>query len=778
MMKRWFTRWRSAPTAIAIEPTKETAVGVVNIALFRDPPFRDGLPVVDSEALLSVEPYAGLIENIKKFADWRTEEFEQVIAPAIKAMADYAGLLPASQSYHHNEGGGALLHALEVGYFTMRLGSGAYYRPMGMLPAYRPKVHRRYQAVLFLAGLFHDIGKLFTDFTVVTKEGTPWNPYDGSLADWAKTNHVDRIFISWAAGRHKKHEARFKGGLNLVLPQRPRSWITDDSEVGSYGADLWRDLEDVLDVNQDDGKLKEFVIQADQQSTVGWMGVNPGSRAEGLAVPVDRYLLDLMRELVGSGKWKCNEKGARLWYVRDPITREEKLFINWILAVRDLSEQIEQHAIPGVPKDANRLADVLVQRSFAEPFEEPNGTLRSYWPFLPERLTKAKGRKKDRPEYGLCVRNPEHFLQSRKMPAIEKAEIGQSILQRLEAQARRSQPKAGDGQGATIEVPPRQEAQSADHLRAARSPLDQAQSAVQRSVPKQRTDRLDDVSAENAQQSTPAQSAEPHFDGATNPCAAQSTVLKTSEGSTKESAQSATQRTHSEQPAAAITPRQNTQPPKATQRAMPVEWKQPFDWIKAVWVNEPSVLFIDGECHCLDVDLLQHELGRWAREQEIEAPQLVHIRQAFAKDKVANLGVGLLGTVWVRKVNAEGQTVRAVWLQGDFYKAFMSEMQEVNNAYHAGAPVTELIDEKKDKSRDGEKPQSLTIEQEVELCEIALELAHGEVSAGGKIRLRVADAMKLLSQFDLKIDDLDEVEFATLQMWMSGGDLLIKKTDT
>ena len=214
MFKKLISKWRAAPLANGTAQVGEPETEVVNIALFRDPPFRQGLPVVGGEQLLLVEPYAGLIDNIKKFADWRVDEYEKAIKPAIVVMANYAGLLPASQSYHHNEGGGALLHALEVGYYAMRLGGEGYYSPMGMLPSYRQRVNRRYQAVLFLAGLYHDIGKLFTDFTVTTKSGVMWNPYNGSQATWAKTNNVDRIFLSWTPQRHKNHEARYKGSLN------------------------------------------------------------------------------------------------------------------------------------------------------------------------------------------------------------------------------------------------------------------------------------------------------------------------------------------------------------------------------------------------------------------------------------------------------------------------------------------------------------------------------------------------------------------------------------
>ena len=430
--------------------------------------------------------------------------------------------------------------------------------------------------------------------------------------------------------------------------------MTDEEEVGDYGRDLWQDLEDVLDEAPANTKINGYVIAADSKSTVGWMGVNPTSRAEGLAVPVDRYLLDLMREWVGTGKWKCNVKGARLWFVKDTQTGEEKLFINWIMAVKDLTSEIELRDIPGIPKDANRLADVLVQRSFAEPFQSPDGSLRSYWPFLPERLTKAKGRKKGRPEYGLCVQNPDHFLQSMRMPSVEKAEIGQSIVLRLEREeAARKQRAAKNGYQAKAHPA---KAQSADQTVAESTDPSKAQSADQTVTESTDPSKAQSavMIAENAIEKTNAQS-----------------VAKPSSGEEQAAPKRKPSNVH-KQVKTEVTSQTRTvdkkTPVKPAPRSVPVEWKQPLDWLKAVYVEEPGVVFVDGEDKCLDVEILQRELARLAKSQHEEEPQLVHIRQAFAKEKVANLGVGMLGTVWVRRVNTEGNTVRSILLQEKFFE--------------------------------------------------------------------------------------------------------------
>tara|TARA_A100001391_G_scaffold203139_1_gene194682 strand:+ start:51 stop:2402 length:2352 start_codon:yes stop_codon:yes gene_type:complete len=783
MIKTFITKLFGRKQTLVVGAQTIAPASVVNIAEYRDPPFRQGLPVIDAADVVQVEPYNGLIKSIRKFADWRNEEFEEVLRPAIEAMADYAGLLPASQSYHHTEGGGALLHALEVGLNALRLGQENYYAPMNMLPSHRAPVNRRYQGVLFLAGLLHDIGKIDTDFLVTDKTGDKvWNPYQCSQVIWARVNQVDRVYLSWNPNRHKNHEARYKGTVARILPKQTIQWITSD-EIGDHGRNLWRDLEDALDDSPKNDRLKQIVVEADQKSTTAWMGVNPGSRAEGLSVPVHSYLLDLMREWVKNGKWKCNVKGGRIWYVRDPKTGEERLLISWMAAVVDLTKEIELRNIPGIPRDANRLADVLIQRSFADPFEDEHGELRNYWPFVPERLVKASPTKKNRPLYGLCVRNPDHFLQAMGLPDPDTAEIGQSVSTRLSKLENKIKQKVKN--------------KRADAHRAKLGPCPEAQSAVQ-SANKTSTAGAEAQSADHTTEQpgttvVEAQSADPKANNASTKSEVAQSAIQSQEADEAnpatipdaEAAETATLRRDASAQSVlkdkegSCTEQTSENDHRANQEAFPKE--TPIEWVSAVQMltdvmsKDPDVLFqtTDKE-DCVNVDLLLRVANSIAEREGQEGLKLLKVRDAFAHKSIAKMGVGMLGTIWVRKENPEGTTVRAISLQTSFAKAVQIKHAELerNNDPGQVQPIEPLDNQLS-------RTTSITPDQEAQLCEAAMEYEATTTTPGGKLRLRISDGEKLLQTYGMTVADLETAKFATMQIWDSkSGYLLIQKTET
>jgi hypothetical protein len=421
---RRLARQKKMPATVTPVPEGPGVREVVNIATFQEPPFREGLPVVEASALLAVPPYSTLLESIEKFSGLRLDERSRFINPVIERMARYANLLPASQFHHHCNGGGALQHALEVALYTMRMSDEHYYRT-DMLPSQRAPVQRRYQAIAFLAGLLHDIGKIISDFVVTDATGREWNPLTHDLYEWAESSKIDRIYLSWNFGRHKRHEARYKGALNRLIPQETREWITDQKLTGNIGREMWADLEDALDPNNSGSRIGQIVIKADMKSTSQWLTSNPVGGKEGLTVPVDRYLVELMREWIGNGVWRANLKGSRLWVM------DGKLFINWAIAARDLTDDLYMKNIRGIPRDSNQLAKILVEKGIAESYVDIKGQERMYWPFLPDRLVKARKAKATRPEWGLMIREPVYLLPSATLPPDETGSYGLPLERKI-----------------------------------------------------------------------------------------------------------------------------------------------------------------------------------------------------------------------------------------------------------------------------------------------------------------------------------------------------------
>ncbi|NMS02142.1 conjugal transfer protein TraI, partial [Vibrio parahaemolyticus] len=104
-------------------------------------------------------------------------------------------------------------------------------------------------------------------------------------------------------------------------------------------------------------------------------------------VPVERYVFDAIRRLVKTGKWKVNEPGAKVWHLNQGV------FIAW-KQLGDLYDLISHDKIPGIPRDPDTLADILIERGFAVPNtvqEKGERAYYRYWEVLPEMLQEAAG---------------------------------------------------------------------------------------------------------------------------------------------------------------------------------------------------------------------------------------------------------------------------------------------------------------------------------------------------------------------------------------------------
>ena len=81
-----------------------------------------------------------------------------------------------------------------------------------------------------------------------------------------------------------------------------------------------------------------------------------------VGVPVDRYLIDAMRRLLHDGRWRVNVPSARVWRLRDA-----GLHLVWPAAARDITELLAADRVPGIPRDPDTLAELLLERGLAVP---------------------------------------------------------------------------------------------------------------------------------------------------------------------------------------------------------------------------------------------------------------------------------------------------------------------------------------------------------------------------------------------------------------------------
>lgn len=148
------------------------------------------IPRIPVSALLDKEHEN--IHRIKFRFAHNAEYFNRYMSPILELAVRYYHLLPASQSYHHYRLGGLLNHCLEVGGILLQT-CQAHDRVLNLEDS--QSLNDMYiQIVTFFLGIFHDIGKVRSMFSVRSGEHE-WNPHQEPLLDWLMRNELTHYTI-------------------------------------------------------------------------------------------------------------------------------------------------------------------------------------------------------------------------------------------------------------------------------------------------------------------------------------------------------------------------------------------------------------------------------------------------------------------------------------------------------------------------------------------------------------------------------------------------------
>lgn len=360
-LKRWANRPQATP-----------APGQADDDIPRYPPFAKGLPAASVDRVLATQ--TELIGQIRHTLALTGNLFTAIAEPVIARYAAFTHLLPASETHHHRGAGGLFRHGLEVAHWAALASEGVLFAP-GATPRERKAQEPRWRLAVCLAGLLHDIGKPVSDLSVLDREGrTSWNPYIEHLTDWADKNGVDRYFLRWREKRHQRHEQFSVLVTERVLTPECITFLT------RTGPDIMQAMLEAIAGIDRGSTFYRLVAEADRKSVERDLKANYLQVDASLGVPVEKYLLDAMRRLVRSGRWQANEKGARVW--RFP----EGVHLVWRPGAREIVDTLAKDQIPGIPRDEDTLADILIERGLAIPRTLPDGTRCRYWRVKPDDL--------------------------------------------------------------------------------------------------------------------------------------------------------------------------------------------------------------------------------------------------------------------------------------------------------------------------------------------------------------------------------------------------------
>ena len=273
-------------------------------------------------------------------------------------------------------------------------------------PKERKAQELRWRLAVCFAGLLLDIGKPVADFAVVDALGQhTCNPCDENITDWAVRNEIDRYFLRWQDNRHKRHEQFSALVIERVLTREARTFILES------GPDIMQAMLETINGLDRGSKVYALVIAADCKSVERDLKAHYQSIDSALGMPVEKYLFDAMRRLVKSGQWTVNEKGARLWRF------EDGLHIVWRAGAQDIVTLLTKDKVPGIPRDEDTLADILIERGLAIPKSWPDGRQYRYWHMQPEGL--------DNPLYLLRLKSAELIFSGEPPLVVAAREINE-----------------------------------------------------------------------------------------------------------------------------------------------------------------------------------------------------------------------------------------------------------------------------------------------------------------------------------------------------------------
>lgn len=207
--------------------------------------------------------------------------------------------------------------------------------------------------------MFHDIGKPVSDLSITDEDGRyQWNPFLETLSQWTTNNSIERYFIRWRDGRCKRHEQFSILVLNRVMTPELLAWLTQP------GPEILQAMLEAIGNTDPEHVLSKLVIEADQTSVQRDLKAQRISVDDNtIGVPVERYLLDAMRRLLASSQWLVNQRDARVWIRKS--NQSTNLYLVWKSAAKEIIELLAKDKIPGIPRDPDTLADILIERGLA-----------------------------------------------------------------------------------------------------------------------------------------------------------------------------------------------------------------------------------------------------------------------------------------------------------------------------------------------------------------------------------------------------------------------------
>lgn len=306
-----------------------------------------------------------LIDRIQLTFGLDAVTFNSEIRPAIAAYAGFVHLLPATASNYFDRPGGLFALGLEVGFYALQ-GTDAHIFSGQSTITTRRQLEPRWRHATFIGGLCCELHRALASLIVVDADGNEWPAYLTPLATWLAERQVERYFVRWRA---QAPEARSLG--LFALPHVVEPAVLQNLSAGNtvIVPHLLASIGG-LPVYPEPNVLDSLV----RRSLALVIDRNLKASADRYGSPqfgshLERYLVDALRRLASAeSAWVPNREKSRVWYGRDG------LFLLWPQCAADAQALLEADQLPGIPKSADTVLDLLLAAGVAEPRDSSHNT--------------------------------------------------------------------------------------------------------------------------------------------------------------------------------------------------------------------------------------------------------------------------------------------------------------------------------------------------------------------------------------------------------------------
>lgn len=306
-----------------------------------------------------------LIARIRLCFGLDQETFARDALALIEAYAGYVHLLPATPDNYFRQPGGLLQLGLEVAFYALQ-GTDAHIFSGQSTISTRRRLEPRWRHATFIGGLCCELHRALASLIVVDADGNEWPAYLTPLAVWLADRQVERYFVRWRA---QATEARSLG--LFALPHVVQLDVLQNLGAGN-AVIVPHLLASVggLPVYREPNVLDSLV----RRSLALVIDRNLKASADRYGSPqfgshLERYLVDALRRLASAEPaWMPNRERSRVWY------GNEGLFLLWPQCAADAQALLEADQLPGIPKSADTVLDLLLSAGVAEPRDGSHDT--------------------------------------------------------------------------------------------------------------------------------------------------------------------------------------------------------------------------------------------------------------------------------------------------------------------------------------------------------------------------------------------------------------------